>query len=263
LPKFFLVGSAGKSRHHFEQRSQRKQRKTTARSSSVRKKASRPIERPAPKKIEKREIEAKAVAQVVQQRPVKGGYTVDITHDVARAIERSKFGPAIRAREAETKSAPTNEQIIRFPNRPRPRPPSRPYNPIQIQKEDAAVKEQKKETKQLIKESSDLNSQEKDLIKKAGLVGVGKPKVSISKPDSTIQTEQKVAEVSSSSGRDTGWDLIGRVPSSKDPSKTYEIKINRNTGKLGCSCHRYKFSGMQSCKHTEEYQKNPEAYKVR
>ena len=75
----------------------------------VRKKAaSRPVERPAPKKIEKREREAKGVAQVVQQRPVKGGYTVDITQDVARALERSKFGPAIRAREARGKIS-TNE----------------------------------------------------------------------------------------------------------------------------------------------------------
>ena len=261
MPKFFLVGSAGKSRHHFEQRPQRKQRKTTARSSSVRKKASRPIGRPAPKKIEKREMEAKAVADVVEQRPVKGGYTIDITQDVARAIERSRFGPAIRAREAEAKSSPTNEQVIRFPNRPRPRPPSRPYSPIQTQKEVATVKEQKKETKQLIKEFPDLNSQEKDLIKKAGLVGVGKPKVSISKPDSTIQVQQKVAEVSSSE-RDTGWDLVGKVPSSSGHGE-YEIKINRNTGRLGCSCPRYKFNGMQSCKHTEAYQANPEAYKVR
>jgi len=263
LPKFFLVGSAGKSRHHFEQRSQRKQRKATTRRSSVSKKKSRLVERPAPKKIEKREMEAKAVAQVVQQRPVKGGYTVDITQDVARALERSKFGPAIRAREAAAKPAPTNEQVIRFPNRPRPRPPARPYNPIQTQKEAVAIKEQKKETKQLIKEFPDLNSQEQDLIKKAGLVGVGKPKVSISKPDSTIEVQQKVAQTTSSSGgRDRGWDLVGKVPSSSGHGE-YEIKINRNTGKLGCSCPRYKFSGMQSCKHTEEYQKNPEAYKVR
>jgi len=261
LPKYFLAGSAGRSRHHFEQRSQRKQRKATARRSSVVKKKARAVERPVPKKIEKREIEAKAVAQVVSQRPVKGRYTVDITQDVARALERSKFGPAIKAREAAAISAPTNEQIIRFPDRPRPRPPSRPYNPIQTQKEAAAVKEQKKETKELIKELPDLNSEEKELINKAGLVGVGKPKVSISKPDSTIQVQQKVAHTTTSGGRDNGWDLVGKVPSSSGHGE-YEIKINRNTGRLGCSCPRYKFSGMQACKHTEAYQANPEAYKV-
>ena len=80
--------------------------KLTARKSSVVKKKSRAVERPVPKKIEKREMEAKAVAQVVSQRPPLGAHTVDITQDVARAIENSKFGPLIKARESCGKVSP-------------------------------------------------------------------------------------------------------------------------------------------------------------
>jgi len=57
-----------------------------------------------------------------------------------------------------------------------------------------------------------------------------------------------------SRGPRISWTVVGSVESDSEPGVRHEIKRNANTGRLGCSCKKYRFSkGNKTCHHVDAF----------